>query len=209
MNQPGRYCEEHHRYECTKRRKRGGDCHGSALRGLDACRLHAGKTSEDARRDGQINLARLYGTALDVTPIEALLDQVRWSAGHVAALRQLLNVIADGATTDPPAESLWWGTSRTVTLAGGGIETTEIAAPHIILTAYDKERDRLARLCQAAVAAGAQQQMVDQARRMGQIFSRLLDLLLPRLQLAPWQFDLLPEVLPEVLRELPDDDTTG
>jgi hypothetical protein len=34
-----RWCEQHRRYECTRQRHHGrGDCHGSAIRGLDACR---------------------------------------------------------------------------------------------------------------------------------------------------------------------------
>jgi hypothetical protein len=52
-----RWCEQHRRLECTRQRHHGrGDCHGSAIRGLDACRLHSGLTGVQARARGDVNL---------------------------------------------------------------------------------------------------------------------------------------------------------
>jgi hypothetical protein len=72
-----RWCEQHQRHECTRQRHHGrGDCHGSAVRGLDACRLHSGLTGVQARARGDVNLtlAALMSAAPRRHPAEILLD---------------------------------------------------------------------------------------------------------------------------------------
>ncbi len=51
------WCVEHGEWECAQSRSRGrGPCHGSAIAGLDACRMHSGLSLADAKARGQANI---------------------------------------------------------------------------------------------------------------------------------------------------------
>lgn len=215
-----RWCDQHKRHECTKHRRRcdcpstkvppgpEGCCHQQPVTGTDACRHHSGKSLAQARRDGQVALARVYGAPVEVTPVQGLLDEVRWSAGHVAALRGLVLALESGETTpegdqtrsdqDTPG-GLWWGTARRVRRPDGD-EVTEVAGQHVILQAYNAERRHFLEACRAAVSAGAQQELVDQAKLVGSQIGRLLDAVFEELVLNEEQKQRLPAVMPRVLR---------
>ena len=67
--------------KCNGRRKRDGEpCGQWALRGLDKCRQHAG-VSRDERAIAKA--IATYGAPRDITPAAALLEEVRYAAGHV------------------------------------------------------------------------------------------------------------------------------
>jgi hypothetical protein len=87
IRQP-RHCEDHDRLECTRRRKNGSPCHGSAIAGTDRCRMHAGERSEVARAKGEAITAwsALSGTPT-VTASDAVLHmlQMSWLRVHLYA----------------------------------------------------------------------------------------------------------------------------
>lgn len=202
-----RWCEEHARPECRHLRKDRTDCHGFHLiAGTGSCRMHVGMSIGEARRAGQVALTRVYGEPLDVTPIEGLLDEVRWSAGHVAALRTLVSQIeqeedqAREGPARPGGGPLWWGTTKVVTRDGAEAERTEQAVPHVIVQAYKEERRHFLEAAKAAVAAGAQQEMVDAARAVGADVGRLIDAVLDAIGLDEGQRARVPQVVPGVLR---------
>jgi P27 family predicted phage terminase small subunit len=222
------------RYECTHHRHRRacgcppgapprpeGCCHENAIRGTPACHIHAGVTREQARERGAVAIARAtYGTRADITPVEGLLEEVRWSWGHVVALRRLVEEIEAarevpaGAEGTPGGSRLWWGEARRVTRDGDVVEQTVTAGEHVILQAYNREREHFTRVCAAAIAAGAQQSAVDLARTAGASFGRLLDAIFAALFTLPdhlaaaegavayreWQRAQLPEVVPAAIR---------
>jgi hypothetical protein len=50
--------EDHHRWECRHNSKRSGErCHGPAITGTDACRMHPGTTSAVAKARGEARMA--------------------------------------------------------------------------------------------------------------------------------------------------------
>jgi P27 family predicted phage terminase small subunit len=229
-----RWCDRHHQHECTHHRNKRacgcppgvpprpeGCCHRPAIRGIDACRHHAGVSREEAARRGQVAIARAtYGTRADIGPVEGLLEEVRWSWGHVCALRRLVEEIEAayevpaGAEGTPGRSRLWWGEARRVTRDGDVVEQTVTAGEHVILQAYNREREHFTRVCAAAIAAGAQQQAVDLARTAGASFGRLLDAIFAALFTLPdhlaaaegalayreWQREQLPAVVPAAIR---------
>lgn len=219
-----RWCERHARPECTHHKRRcghrkdqppppGGCCHEQAVRGTDACYHHAGVSLDTARARGAAAMLRLYAAPLEVSPAEGLLDEVRWSAGHVAALRAEVQRLAGtvpgqpgpGGTvtesdTAPQTGSLFWGAARVTVRDGELAEVVEQAGPHAVLAAYDAERAHFARVCKAALDAGAQQQAIDLARVLGADVGRLIDAVIDRLELDPRQRALVPVVVPEVIR---------
>src|SRR5579862_2678389 len=87
----GRWCEDHQRWECASPRKSGrGPCHGHHLvRGTDKCRMHLGARAADVIAEELARKAVVtYGLPRDISPTDALLEEVRYTAGHVAWLRE-------------------------------------------------------------------------------------------------------------------------
>ena len=207
-----RWCDHHHRDECKHDNKRGGPCHSDKLiAGTGSCRMHVGMSAEAARAKGAEVLARMYGTPADVTPGEALLEEVRYSAGHVRELRAMVaDLAAAGGPDGQPGCQLWFGTSIVRDRGDGTVETEARAGPHVILRAYDAERDHLVRAASAAHTAGALEAQADQARLLGVGLARLLDVIFAGLELTAYQRDqLIPAVVPAAIRAWQPDEAAG
>lgn len=203
-----KWCEDHGRWECAKRKTNGLPCHQTAvIPGTDACRMHVGMSREAAAAKGAARLARMYGSPADVSPGEALLEEVRWSAGHVRELRERVSELAAEEDPDgPPGSGLFFGVSVERDMGDGVVLRERRAAPHVLLRAYNDERDHLVRASLAAHTAGAQEGAVDAARTLGASVARLLDVIFAGLELTARQRDVLvPQVVPVALRawELP------
>jgi hypothetical protein len=103
---PGRWCEQHERYECTKRGKGGVTCHGSRIEGIDACRMHAGQKGALAKARGEAVTA---WSALSGKPVishtEAVLGmlQMSWLRVHLYAglLEQQVTAAQEAAVREP------------------------------------------------------------------------------------------------------------
>jgi P27 family predicted phage terminase small subunit len=203
----GRWCDRHSRLECTHHRRRcghapglppppGGCCHEQAVTGTAACYHHAGKSLAAAKAEGRAAIARFTAGPAEVTPAEGLLAEVRRSAGHVAALGAM---VADLEQREP--ESLWWGVA--VEREEGGMLTgrERRAGPHVLVRQYDAERDRFAKVCAAAITAGAVSAAGDAARALGGHLAALLDVIFAGLELSDRQRDVLvPVVVPAAIR---------
>ena len=203
-----RWCEEHGKHECKHNRSNGTPCHSWMLiPGTGSCRKHAGMSLEAAQAKGQAFLARLYGEPdEDATPSSALLEEVRWSAGHVAALRQRVAELAEAAGPDgEPGSGLWWGTVRE-TWKDGELDERELrAGPNVILQAYDKERHHLVVTAAAAHTAGAQDDAVNVAKALGAGVRQFLDRVFTALRLTDEQWAMVPQVVPVLLADFDPD----
>jgi hypothetical protein len=111
---------------------------GTPHPGVGRCKLHLGSTPSHVAA-GQRALAeravQTYGAPREVTPIQAMVELLHDSAGHVAWLRGIVQA------TDPDA--LIWGKADEVNRVGGefpGVDTKYSAAPSVWLVQYDKER---------------------------------------------------------------------
>lgn len=203
-----KWCAEHEREECKHPRKDGTPCHGHYLiPGTGSCRMHVGMTAEAARDKGAVFLARLYGAPDDAaTPGSALLDEVRWSAGHVRALRAKVAELAEADGADgEPGSGLWWGPARELWKDGELAEREMRAGPHVILKAYDAERHHLVVTAAAAHTAGAMDDAVNVAKALGAGVRQFLDRVFAALGLTEEQWELVPLVVPELLAEFDPD----
>lgn len=203
-----RWCEQHARDECKHNRKDGSPCHAYQLiPGQGSCRKHVGMTLAEARERGKVNLARLYTSpAADVDPAEALLWEVGYSAAHVADLRAQVQELAAAPGPDgEPGSGLWWGVVKETTDAEGSVTRELRAGPHVILKAYDAERDHLVRTAAAARTTGAQEAAVNVAKALGAGVHALLTAIFTDLELAQWQWDRVPQVVPARLAEFDPD----
>lgn len=193
----GRWCDEHERWECTRHRNRGrGICHGSAVADEDHCRMHLGKKAADVISEAEARKAvATYGLRRDIAATDALLEEVQWTAGHVAWLREKVAEIK--------AADLVWGMTEQAEKNAtefDGTDTTYAAKPNVWLQLYMAERKHLLDVTKAAISVGIEERRVKLAEAQGALLNEVLRRIFARLNLSPEQSALLPLVVPEELR---------
>jgi hypothetical protein len=200
----GRWCEEHQRRECVSPRKGGrGDCHSPRMvRGTDKCRMHLGKKAqpviaEAKAMDKARRAVETYGLPRDISPSEALLEEVRYTAGHVAWLREQVQALEAG--------ELVWGMREQVEKNAtefAGVDTTYAATANIWLELYYRERKHLVDVTKAAITAGIEERKVRLAEQQGALVAQVIGAILADLDLSPGQAALVSEIVPRHLRAL-------
>lgn len=155
--------------------------------GAGPCKHHMGSTPA-GRKSAAIErgeeLMVFYGKPLDTDPIQALLDEVRTTAGHKAWLAaeiakidvKLVNEKGKVAGLEPEVEG--------------------------ILRLYQWERDHLVRTAKTCLDAGINERLVQIAEHQGAKLADAIDQILDELGLTPAQQALVPEVVPNILRGL-------
>lgn len=177
---------------CARPCKPGEVCnsHGGAAPQVRAARQAREQEAEAARQ------VQTLGLPIDITPTDALLEEVRWTAGHVRWLREKVQELDD--------QALVWGTTRTETEAGSSLEigmnadgdvvglgsapankVIQTAAPSIWYALYQAERKHHVAVCSAALRAGVEERKVRLAESQGDlvvaVIRRILDGLLTAL----------------------------
>ena len=212
---------------CYSHRRDGSPCRQPRMREQRVCRLHGGKSPRAlvaAERRGQeraaLEAVATYGLAVDVSPTEALLEEVRWTAGHVRWLRERVQELEQS--------QLVWGTVKTKSEAAGGLgitfggrdaddedrvglidvgsipasEVTQAAGPNVWLDLYDRERKHLVGVCTAALKAGVQERAIRLAEQQGELVAQAIRAILDDLGLSAEQAARVGEVVPRHLRLL-------
>lgn len=200
---------------CTGKCKSGKTCGGPAVTGADKCRMHLGVKArpviDAARAETRAHkLVTIYGRKIETTALKALLDEVQWTAGHVAWLRgKVQEIEAAAAVPDedqdehaaPTANSLVWGITKRKS-GGDDWGTTEEAAPNIWLRLYQAERNHLVKVCAEAIKAGLDERMVRLAENQGALLAQVIRAILDDLNLSPAQQALVSTVVPRHLRSV-------
>lgn len=200
-SRPGRWCDKHGRYECVHQRSRNrGQCHAPAVTGAEGCQIHLGVKSapviaEAKAMDAARKAVITYGLPRDISPTDALLEEVRYTAGHVLWLRERVAELEQN-------DLVWGVTEETDTQATEfpGTNTTRAAKPNAWLVLYREERKHLLDVTKAAIAAGIEERRVKLAEAQGAVLNGVLKRIFGRLSLTPEQSALLPVVVPEELR---------
>lgn len=210
---------------CWGRSKAAGgtQCPNPAMKGQRVCRYHGGMAPQNLRAAAERIteerarvLVETYGRKIETTATDALLEEVQWTAGHVAWLRERVQEIeaasadvdpdwdededASGAPRNPPS-SLVWGITRRKT-GGDDHGVTEEAGPNVWLKLYHQERTHLVRVCEAAIKAGIEERRVKLAEQQGALVAQAIRRILGDLDLTPEQAARVPEVVPRHLRAL-------
>lgn len=190
--------------KCTSKSKQSGKrCKRDPAIGLDKCAIHCGlskaERDEIAARFLASQQARkaveTYGLPLDVSPVEALLDEVRYTAGHVAWLR--------GKVRELEADDLVWGKTEEAEKGATefpGTDITYAAKANVWLELYYRERKHLVDVTKAAISAGIEERRVQLAEAQGQLVAEIFRRVFARLDLTPEQSARVPAVVSEELR---------
>jgi hypothetical protein len=165
-----------------------------AITGLDACRMHVGKSAELARWEGAAAVrTATFGRPVEVDPGQALLEEVHRTAGHVA---WLASVVAE-----LDKDSVVWGVVEEIDRppgedgGGGGVETKRKAAPNAWVLLYQQERQHLARVAKAAIDAGVSERVVQVYEQIAASYVQVLERVLDELDLTPGQRARVPQVV--------------
>lgn len=194
---------------CTAKAKSTGvQCARYAIEGASTCRVHGSGSRKAkaaaARRVEEAKAAReaekavtTLGLSRDVSPSEALLEEVRWTAGHVDWLRDRVREVE--------RDELVWGKTKVKDgfgPMGPSAETTEGATPSVWYDLYEKERKHLVVVCAAALRAGVEERRVRLAEAQGAQVAEVIRAILDDLGLTLEQQQKVGTVVPARLRLL-------
>jgi len=192
-----------HGRRCTARNRQGKQCGRNAVPGALVCSLHGGAAPQvQAAAQRRIALAdaelaaRTLGLLIDISPEQALLDEVQRCAGMVAFYQRQVEQIAKVS-----AQDLVWGMTKDK-IGGDDRGETYESAPNVWLQLFNAERDRLTRTCAAAIRAGIEERRVKLAEQQGILVAAVIRRILTRLNLSDDQAALVGTVVPEELRAL-------
>lgn len=197
---------------CGAKTKAENPCGLKPLDGGTRCRKHGGSSpqarraaekriAEEKAQDIMASAVRTLGLPKDIDPGKALLDEIHWTAGHVAWLREKVQELED--------EQLVWGKTQHEDGIGpqGAVDvTTEKAGPSVWYELYMKERDHLAKVCALALRAGIEERKVKLAESQGALVAEAIRAILGALNLTPEQQALVPQIVPQQLRLLASGD---
>lgn len=210
---PGRWCPEHRRWECTKAAKGGGLCHGWRIVGLDRCRMHAGEKGATAKAKGEAVTAwsALAGQPT-VTATEAVLGmlQMSWLRVHLYA-----GLLEEQVSDAQGGRGAGGGSGPS-----GGVGSGEGLIGHTISGLKDyglyasgeavrglaqleaAERDRCVRFAKTAHDMGIAEQQIRLAEGQGQLLAEVIRRILGALELTAEQQGLVATVVPRELRAI-------
>ncbi len=210
-------CGQPHPRCASHKKSTGNPCMQRPRAGGKVCRYHGGaarqvraKADQRAQEQAAQRAVTTLGLPVDITPTEALLQEVQWTAGHVQWLR--------GKVAELDEQALVWGTTRVETEGGTslvinvkagsvsdvetapGVKSIETAAPSIWYVLYTKEREHLVTVCAAALKAGVEERRVRLAESQGDLVADAIRRILNALNLTPAQEALVSTVVPAQLR---------
>jgi hypothetical protein len=157
--------------------------------GFGHCKFHGG-SSPGGMLFGEKLRAKAHnlgmgGMAVDVSPLEVLLDMVRMHAGTVRWLTDRINLLREDQifVEDPD----------------GNVRLNEWVALH---AKYSSELVKIAKTC---ADAGAEAKLVRMYEEQGRWVARVLDRVVSRLGLSEAQMEALPGIVQDVVAELVED----
>lgn len=177
------------REKCGAKKRNGEKCglpagYGTDHSGTGPCKHHFGAT-EGVERGAAIAFGKHVaqklvgmGAPRDIDPIDALVEEVRRTAGHVHWHEQK---IAQWQVSD--AEAF----------------TAEQAE---FYERYMREREHLTKTSLSAIRAGVAERAVALAEKQGEVIANAIDAILAALNLTDAQLALVPEVVPRVLHSV-------
>ena len=159
--------------------------------GYGRCLHHGGNSPSGimaAAKERVMAERPVYGGPLPIGPHEAILNEVQHTAGHVAWLRQMIQLMGTEGTdwqdvvdldADPSGDGLevrregdprGKGMSRTLTQITPDLRIS----PSVWIQLYQQERSHLVAVCKAAVSMGVAERAVRIAEDQGQLMAGVI-----------------------------------
>lgn len=225
-----------HGSPACKAHKRGTDktepCSQPPRPGLEVCRFHGGAAPavrKAAAKRVSLQAAMLefdaerrrLGLAVDVEPADAMLAMVTEAAGNVVVLRSLVGRLDTDRVGGVPVGvdgdgDVSGGVRPALVGLAGNVNKPAEALPHIWLTLYNDERDRLVRWAKMCRDAGVDERRVQLAEEQGDQLGQVLEAAMAAAvalvaRHAPQAADELQAGFPELVRAAIHQviDTTG
>jgi hypothetical protein len=159
------------------------------------------KVAADVERNLRATLSRLRPIDGDVDPRDLLMEEIRFTAGHVHWLRSEIEALPGG--TEALIRGVKQVSQRTgIVMAPDGRqvpvdETTKVVGPglHMLWQMYVEERKHLHRLTVDAIKAGIEERRVRLEEEQGVLMGRLITAVLGDLNLTEAQRGLVPAVV--------------
>ena len=196
---------------CGAKKKDLNPCGAPPAKGGVRCGKHGGKSPQAlkaaerrlAEQEATRNMEKAVRTLgitdkyQDVDPGKALLEEISRTWAHVQWL--------SGKVSELEGDDLVWG--KTLHREGVGPEgpvdvSDHKAAPSIWYDLYLREREHLARVSAAALKAGIEARKIRLAEEQGSMVAAVLRQILDALNLSPTQWEMVPTIVPNALRQL-------
>jgi len=192
---------------------------GTTHPGVGHCKHHGGNTPAGNKYAARKYAEKLLGRERerfggnpelvgDISPAEALLEEVRRSVALVRWLEQRIAMWQYDSAT--PEEQLGW--ERLGGLPALMAETARGASSFTDerewLMIYREERKHMASISKMAIDAGVQERLVRLAEDQGRLLASAIQAVLDALNLTPAQHAIVPQVVPVILRKVASGDAT-
>lgn len=187
--------------KCGALKQEGTRCSQAAGWGTDhvgygPCKHHMGATPAGRKAAGYEmgeELMAFYGSPIDTSPIEALLDEVNRTAGHVAWLGKRISQF-----DIPLTEEVDDATGKVKVIRPAGLP------PEVDgwIRVYQSERTQLIKASKMALDAGVNERLVQIAEHQGAKLADAVETILVGLRLTVEQQAMVPTIVPRVLRQL-------
>lgn len=160
--------------------------HGTNHLGYGQCKMHGGTLPEVANKaqvnrilDGATDHGRFWGAPINVTPEEAILQEIHRTQGHVS----------------------WLG----IQLSNLPESDQHKTFGHYLIEKYQEERSHLIAVCKTALANNIAEKQVEIAQMQGKLLASVLQAftLDPDLALTPAQRAKVPDLLRKHLTTIP------
>lgn len=168
--------QTHQRCAAHSRASGGGPCGRLATTGSRVCQVHGAAAPQvraaAARRVAAAELEKTlttYGQPREVNPIQAMVELLHYSAGHVTYLREQIQAEDPGA--------LIWGVADEVDKGSGefpGVDVRKAAAPSVWLQRYDVERRLMLDVSRDLAKLGIEWEDREAIRRQGAALARVV-----------------------------------
>lgn len=189
--------------QCSAHNRQGLPCQKYPMHGQLVCANHGGKTpgamaaaQERLRLREATASSRTFGLPRNVDPHEALLEELRRTAGVVTWLDQLVGGLRP--------DEVVWGTTREKT-GGDDRGTTREATTSVWVKLWQEERRHYLAVGAACHKAGIHDQQIqlaqDQGRMLGGAVQRILTALYERLSEALGEYEAAQAVMAAVWEE--------
>ena len=203
-----RWCEDHGRLECTKKRsKERGACHQAAVRGTDACRNHGGHSLAvlKAKGEARITAWSALGAPEGAKTLDsgmAVLGMLQMTWLRAAAYGELLRQQAEkegmgGAEVNggDPADTTGLIGYRYGAAGKDGNIYAVSEEVRALVALEAAERDRVVKYAKTAHDMGISERLTGLAERWGDVVVTRIMLVLDALNLTPEQEAMVPALI--------------